>query len=188
MRRFVLSLVVVLAACSGAEQTTTVPPQTTATTVAAGTSSTAGGETMELTSPAFEHEGAIPTRFTCDGDNVSPELDISGIPDGTVSLALIMADPDAPSGTWDHWVAYDIAPTAMIPEDVGTLGTAGVGTSGKTDYGGPCPPSGTHRYYFTVLALDAELGLPAGATKAQVQAAAEGHVIAEAALMGTYTR
>jgi Raf kinase inhibitor-like YbhB/YbcL family protein len=143
---------------------------------------------MELTSPAFEHEAAIPARFTCDGEDVSPELAITGIPAGTVSLALIMDDPDAPSGTWDHWVAFDITPTSTIPENVGPLGTAGSNTSKRTDYGGPCPPGGTHRYFFTLLALDDELGLPEGSTKADVLAAAEGHVLGEAILMGTYSR
>lgn len=143
---------------------------------------------MELSSPAFDHEGPIPARFTCDGDDVSPALEITGMPEDTVALALIVDDPDAPRGTWDHWVAYDIAPSEAIAEDVGPLGTAGVGTSGNTGYSGPCPPSGTHRYFFTVLALDGELGLPAGASKAELRAAAAGHVLAEAVLMGTYTR
>jgi Raf kinase inhibitor-like YbhB/YbcL family protein len=178
-----------LAACSGADQTTTITvPATTTTTTAPTTGAAAEGTTMQLSSPAFEHEGAIPARFTCDGDDVSPALEIADIPAGTVAMALIVDDPDAPRGTWDHWVAYDIAPAPTIPEDVGPIGTAGVGTGGNTDYSGPCPPSGMHRYYFTVLALDQELGLPRGATKADVQAAAAGHVLAEAVLMGTYTR
>ena len=142
---------------------------------------------MELTSPAFDHEAAIPARFTCDGDNVSPELRISGVPEDAAALVLIMNDPDAPVGTWDHWVAYDFAPTGMIPEDVGELGTQGLNSWKQTGYGGPCPPSGTHRYFFTVLALDAPLGLAEGADKTDVLAASEGHVLAEAVLMGTFT-
>ncbi len=142
---------------------------------------------MELTSPAFDHEAAIPARFTCDGDNVSPELRISGVPEDAAALVLIMDDPDAPVGTWDHWVAYDFAPTGMIPEDVGELGTQGLNSWKQTGYGGPCPPSGTHRYFFTVLALDAPLGLAEGADKTDVLAASEGHVLAEAVLMGTFT-
>lgn len=143
---------------------------------------------MELTSPAFEHEAAIPVRYTCDGDNVSPELRISAVPEDAVALALIMDDPDAPVGTWDHWVAYDLARTETIPEDVGDLGTAGLNSWKQTGYGGPCPPSGTHRYFFRVVALDAPLGLAAGADKSEVLAASDGHVLAEAILMGTFAR
>jgi Raf kinase inhibitor-like YbhB/YbcL family protein len=103
-----------------------------------------------------------------------------------VTLVLVVDDPDAPSGTWDHWVAYDIEPAPDIPPDVGDLGTAGVNTSGSTGYGGPCPPSGTHRYVHQVYALDTTLGLAEGATKGEVFAAMEGHVLAEATLTGLY--
>lgn len=143
---------------------------------------------MELTSPAFDHQASIPARFTCDGDDVSPAVTISSVPDEAVSLALIVDDPDAPGGTWDHWVAFDIAPTTSIPENVGAIGTDGSNSWGRRGYGGPCPPSGTHRYFFTVLALDSELGLAEGATKGEVRAASDGHVLAEATLMGTYAR
>jgi len=142
---------------------------------------------MEVTSPAFEHEAAIPLRYTCGGDDVSPELSIAAIPEDAVAMVLIMDDPDAPVGTWDHWVAYDFAPTGLIPEDVGNLGTAGLNSWKQVGYGGPCPPSGTHRYFFRILALDAPLGLAEGADKAEVLAAAEGHVLSDAALMGTFT-
>jgi len=143
---------------------------------------------MEITSPSFAHEGAIPARFTCDGEDVSPQIDIAHIPEGTEALVLIMDDPDAPYGTWDHWIAYDIEPTDVITEDVGSLGTDGVNSWKRPGYGGPCPPSGTHRYFFKVLALDASLGLTGGADKTTVLAAAGGHVLAEATLMGTYAR
>jgi Raf kinase inhibitor-like YbhB/YbcL family protein len=156
--------------------------------VSSTTDATSEGAAMNLTSPAFVQEASIPARFTCDGDDVSPELVISAVPADTVSMVLIMDDPDAPGETWDHWVAYDVSPTTSIPEDVGPIGTAGANSWQRTGYGGPCPPSGTHRYFFTVLALDSELGLPEGAGKAEVLAAAEGHVIAEAVLMGTYSR
>jgi Raf kinase inhibitor-like YbhB/YbcL family protein len=146
------------------------------------------GGTMELTSPSFEPGGAIPGIFTCDGDDVSPELDISGIPTGTITLVLVMDDPDAPGGTWDHWVVYDVPPRSTIPEDVESPGVGGNNSWNRTGYGGPCPPSGTHRYFFRILALDEMLGLPAGADKATVLAAAQGHVLAEATLMGTYAR
>jgi Raf kinase inhibitor-like YbhB/YbcL family protein len=149
---------------------------------------TTEGAAMKLTSPAFEHEAAIPIRHTCDGDNVSPELRIAEIPDGALALVLVMDDPDATVGTWDHWVAYDVAPTGTIPEGVGDLGTAGLNSWKQTGYGGPCPPSGTHRYFFRILALDALLGLDEGANKTEALAAAEGHVLAEAVLMGTFAR
>ncbi len=143
---------------------------------------------MRLTSPAFEHEGDIPVRYTCDGDDVSPALNIDDTPTDTVSMALLMDDPDAPAGTWDHWVVYDISPTAEIPEGVGSLGTAGNNSWGRSGYGGPCPPSGTHRYVFTLYALDARLDLSTGADKAAVLDALADHVLAEAVLMGRYRR
>lgn len=143
---------------------------------------------MELTSPAFDRDGAIPVRYTCDGDDVSPELRIAAIPEGTAALALIMDDPDAPGGTWDHWIAFDFAPTDAIPENVGELGTGGLNSWEQIGYGGPCPPSGTHRYIFKVLALDTALGLEEGTDKAGLFAASDGHVLAEAVLMGTFSR
>lgn len=142
---------------------------------------------MRLTSSAFEHEGDIPSRYTCDGADVSPPLTLGDIPPGTVSLALVMDDPDAPA-TWDHWLAYDVAPTTEISEDVATLGTPGTNSWGRTGYGGPCPPSGTHRYVFTLYALDVLLGLQPGADKATLLAALSDHVRAEAVLLGHYRR
>ena len=144
---------------------------------------------MRLTSSAFDHEGVIPARYTCDGADVSPALTLAEIPAGAVSLVLIMDDPDAPAGTWDHWIAYDIpSTTSEIPQAVGSLGTAGRNSFGRTGYGGPCPPGGTHRYFFTVYAIDTNLGLAPGASKAQVLEAISGHVLAEATLMGRYGR
>jgi Raf kinase inhibitor-like YbhB/YbcL family protein len=143
---------------------------------------------MHLASAAFEHEGFIPRRYTCAGDDASPPLALRDIPAEAVSLALIMDDPDAPAGTWDHWVAYDIPPTAAIPEAAASLGTPGTNSWGDTGYRGPCPPSGTHRYYITVYALDTHLGLEAGADKAAVRAAMAGHVLAEAGLMCRFRR
>jgi Raf kinase inhibitor-like YbhB/YbcL family protein len=143
---------------------------------------------MELTSPDFPSEGPIPARFACDGVDESPGLNLTGIPDGTVSLALVMDDPDASVGTFDHWVAFNIGPTEEIPANVGALGTGGVNSWNRLGYGGPCPPSGTHRYFFRILALDTELDLEEGATKDDVLEAASGHVIGEATLMGTYAR
>jgi Raf kinase inhibitor-like YbhB/YbcL family protein len=144
-------------------------------------------DTMELTS-VFEDQEPIPTRYSCDGEGISPPVQIAGIPEGTVTLALIMDDPDAPAGTFDHWVAFDIPPTGEIPEDVGDLGTAGRNSGRRLGYTPPCPPSGTHRYVFRVYALDTELGRPEGATKGEVLAAAEGHVVGQGTLIGTYSR
>lgn len=143
--------------------------------------------TMDVTSD-FDHEQPIPTQYTCDGENISPPLTLSEPPEGTRTLALIMDDPDAPSGIFVHWVAYDIAPTTEIPEDVSDLGTSGTNSSGSLGYTGPCPPSGIHRYFFRVFALDTELGLDEGASREQVLDAIEGHVLAQGTLMGTYQR
>ena len=143
---------------------------------------------MRLTSTAFEDEGDIPARYTCDGDDISPALAVEDLPPETASLVLVMDDPDAPVGTWDHWVEYDIEPRTEIPEAVGELGTPGVNSWDRTGYGGPCPPSGTHRYFFAVYALDAKLGWEPGANKASVLGAIHGHVLAEATLMGLYSR
>ena len=143
---------------------------------------------MRLTSPAFADGETIPVRFTCDGSDVSPALEIADLPEGTACLALIVDDPDAPVGTWDHWVAYDIPAATAIPEGVKALGTAGRNSWGETRYGGPCPPVGGHRYFFRVYALRAPLGLPPGASKKQVLEAMKGRVLAEASLMGRYTR
>jgi Raf kinase inhibitor-like YbhB/YbcL family protein len=164
--------------------TTTVPPLVTTTegTIVPNTE----GAAMDLTSPAFDHEAAIPARYSCDGEDVSPELRIAAVPRNAATLVLIMDDPDAPVGTWDHWVAYDFEPRGTIPEDVGDLGTAGLNSWKQTGYGGPCPPAGTHRYFFRILALDAPLGLDEGADKEAVLVASEGHVLAEAVLMGTF--
>ncbi|MFP3881746.1 MAG: YbhB/YbcL family Raf kinase inhibitor-like protein [Actinomycetota bacterium] len=143
---------------------------------------------MKLTSTAFEHEGVIPERYTCDGSDVSPPLTVEKAPEGAVTLALIMDDPDAPAGVWDHWIVYDIPPGTPIPEAVESLGTPGRNSWGRTDYGGPCPPSGTHRYFFSVFALETSLGLAAGADKSEVLDAISGHVLANATLMGHYSR
>jgi Raf kinase inhibitor-like YbhB/YbcL family protein len=150
---------------------------------------------LEITSSAFSEGGSIPAQYTCDGKDVSPPLSWSGIPAGTKSLALICDDPDAPSGVWVHWVAYNIpASTSELPEAVPARDEiAGGGLQGKNDfrktgYGGPCPPGGTHRYVFTVYALDSDVTLAAGATKAQLLAAVRGHVLAEGKLTGKYSR
>jgi Raf kinase inhibitor-like YbhB/YbcL family protein len=146
------------------------------------------GSGMNVRSSAFDDGATVPVRYTCDGTDVSPPLHITGVPADAVSLVLIMDDPDAPRGTWDHWVAYDIPVTEDIPEAVGELGTGGQNSWGRSGYGGPCPPSGTHRYIFAVYALDTMLGLDPGADKGAVLDALEGRVLAQATLTGRYGR
>jgi len=150
---------------------------------------------LVLKSAAFSEGGWIPEKYTCDGDNVSPPLEWSGLPAGTTSLALICDDPDAPMGTWVHWVVFNIPPeTDGLPENVPPErelkqgGLQGINDFRKIGYGGPCPPGGTHRYFFKLYALDCRLDLPAGITKAQLMAAMEGHILDQAVLMGRYSR
>jgi len=150
---------------------------------------------LVLKSAAFSEGGWIPEKYTCDGDNVSPPLEWSGLPAGTTSLALICDDPDAPMGTWVHWVVFNIPPeTDGLPENVPPErelkqgGLQGINDFRKIGYGGPCPLGGTHRYFFKLYALDCRLDLPAGITKAQLMAAMEGHILDQAVLMGRYSR
>lgn len=142
---------------------------------------------MKLTSPDFKNNELIPRKFTCDGDDINPTLIIEDIPAGTKSLALIIDDPDAPRGTWVHWVVFDIPVVSRIEED-SIPGTQGVNDFGKKDYGGPCPPSGTHRYFFKVYALDKELGLSGRVTKTALENAMKGHILEKAELIGLYKR
>lgn len=144
---------------------------------------------MKLTSSAFENEGNIPSEFTCDGADTSPPLTISEVPENTKTLVLVCDDPDAPAGTWDHWVVFNIPlDTAEISKGTEPSGTAGKNSWGKTGYGGPCPPSGTHRYFFKLYALDAELDLAEGSGKKDLENAMQGHVIGQAQLMGKYQK
>ena len=208
MRRLgLLVFLFFLAACGGGEDaadtalpsttrpdpSTTIAPATTSTaapaaTTAPTTTTAPAGLEMTLTSTVFDHEGLIPVLYSCDGSDISPPLALAGVLETAVSLALVMDDPDAPVGVWDHWVVYDIAIGAAISEEVADLGTPGQNSWGRTGYGGPCPPGGIHRYIFTVYALDSELGLESGATKEQVLAAISDHVLAEATLLGNYGR
>ncbi len=151
--------------------------------------------TIQLTSSAFAEGGMIPERYTCDGRNVSPDLTWAGIPGETRTLALICDDPDAPVGTWVHWVLFNIPAkqTGLPAEVVSKAELAGGAKHGINDfqrlgYGGPCPPGGTHRYFFKLYALDIELDLDSGATKARLEEAMQGHILAEGQLMGKYTR
>ncbi len=150
---------------------------------------------MEIKSSAFGSGEMIPAKYTCDGADFSPPLEWLKTPAGTKSLALICDDPDAPMGTWVHWVIFDIPQTAtMLAEgitrekDLPGGGTQGINDFRKIGYGGPCPPGGTHRYFSKLYALDAMLGLKPGITKDQLLTAMRGHILAEAQLMGTYRR
>ncbi len=150
---------------------------------------------ITITSTAFTEGSMIPRDYTCDGEDISPPLTWSGVPDGTKSLALICDDPDAPMGTWVHWVLFNIPahimelPTKIPPEKIIQNGAKhGMNDFRKLGYGGPCPPGGTHRYYFKLYALDTEINLEAGITKAQLLKTMEGHILAEGQLMGKYTR
>jgi Raf kinase inhibitor-like YbhB/YbcL family protein len=145
--------------------------------------------TMIIRSPAFNHEETIPSKYTCEGDDVSPPLAFDTVPQGTVSLVLIMDDPDAPNGTWDHWVRFNIPVSeTRIGEEVELLGMGGKNSWGSTGYGGPCPPSGEHRYLFKLYALDTMLTLSEGTSKEEVLVAMQGHVLESATLMGRYKK
>ncbi len=150
---------------------------------------------ITITSSAFKEGGMIPSRYSCDGEDISPPLAWTGVPDGTKTLALICDDPDAPVGTWVHWVLFDLPadtrelPANVPPDKVLESGAKhGVNDFRRFGYGGPCPPGGTHRYYFKLYALDTEIDLGPGITKAQLLNAMEGHILARGELMGTYNR
>lgn len=146
-----------------------------------------GGIAMKLTSPAFEHNQLMPRKFTCDGEDISPALEIRDVPPQAQSLALIVDDPDAPMGTWVHWVAYDIPVVSRIEEN-SIPGKQGNNNFGRKDYGGPCPPSGTHRYFFKLYALDKKLEAGEGLDKQGLEKAMQGHILGNAELMGLYKR
>ena len=174
-----------LVSCNSASKgSTSTQPQTTPVP-----------KTMKLESSAFTANGMIPSQYTCDGQDMSPSLSWDAPPTGTQSLALIVDDPDAPGRTFVHWVLYDLPPEIhQLPKGVAAEPTlSGGGTNGKNDfgnlgYGGPCPPTGIHRYFFKLYALDRELDLKPGATKAQLEAAMSGHILAAAELIGRYSR
>jgi Raf kinase inhibitor-like YbhB/YbcL family protein len=173
------------------------PPSaaTAAATAAAGGEATVAPSPssgpLGVSSPAFKDGAAIPGRFTCDGDGISPEIDWSGAPAGAKALALTVIDPDA--GGFVHWLVYDIppAPSGSLAENVGTSAGAppqGANGRGKAGYTGPCPPSGTHHYVFTLYALDRTVGLTGTPSRAEIEAAMKGHELAKAVLTGTYKR
>jgi len=154
---------------------------------------------LKITSPAFADNAAIPAKYTCEGEDVSPPLEWSGDPEGTKSLVLIVDDPDAPDPaaprmTWVHWVLYNLPPVAPALVEGAATGALPDGTEDgindwkRAGYGGPCPPIGRHRYFFKLYALDAVLSGLNAPTKAKVEAAMQGHVLAEAQLVGTYEK
>ncbi len=145
---------------------------------------------LQITSSAFQNNGNIPRQYTCDGTDINPPLMIANCPQGTKSIALICDDPDAPVGTWVHWVIWNIDPGVKeIKENTVPQGAVqGINDFRKHSYGGPCPPSGTHRYFFKVYALDMMLNISPNSTKADLEMAMKGHVLAEGQLVGLYKR
>ncbi len=145
---------------------------------------------MQITSPVFGHNETIPRAYTCQGEDTNPPLEISGVPEGAQSLVLIMDDPDAPSRTWDHWVVFNIpvSGAALSIGEHSVPGTQGWNSFGRVEYGGPCPPSGTHRYFFKIYALDNRLSVRARARKQEVERAMQGHILDQAQLIGLYKK
>lgn len=146
------------------------------------------GSSISLTSSAFQAAGDIPARFTCNGANESPELKISGVPSEAKSLVLIVDDPDAPRGLFTHWIVWNIDPktTDIAGNTAPAGGVQGTNDFGKRNYDGPCPPSGTHRYFFRIFALDTKVDLRSTAHRPDLDAAMKGHVTAQGELMGRY--
>jgi Raf kinase inhibitor-like YbhB/YbcL family protein len=150
-----------------------------------------GSKGMKITSSAFMNNGAIPGKYSCQGEGPNPPLTFTGVPDSATALALVVDDPDAPNGTFDHWVVWNLASDqAEVPENWAPSGGAVVGANGagKSSWYPPCPPSGTHHYYFKLYALDRKLDLAAGSDKAALEQAMAGHVVAQTELVGTYTK
>lgn len=149
-----------------------------------------GIATLKVTSPAFAANGQIPKQYTCDGRDISPPLQIAAIPPGTRSLAIICDDPDAPAGTWVHWVVWNIDPSVREIKE-GSLpkgAIEGINDFGRRAYGGPCPPSGQHRYFFKVYALDTTLDIPLNSTKADLEKAMKEHILGQGEIVGLYRR
>lgn len=144
-------------------------------------------DTLTITSRAFEEGGPIPVSYTCDGEEINPPLTVRNIPHGTATLAIITEDPDTSKGTFDHWLVWDIPFMETIEENTNP-GISGTNGAGKTGYHGPCPPDGSHRYFFYVYALDVTLSLEAGANKHQLKEAMKNHILAEGTLMGRYEK
>jgi Raf kinase inhibitor-like YbhB/YbcL family protein len=143
---------------------------------------------LDVRSDAFQENASIPQRYTADGENIAPPIAIADLPEDTASLAVIVDDPDAPGGTFVHWVEFNIPPIRHIPEGARGIGVEGVNSWDAAGYRGPAPPSGTHRYVFKVYACDQQLPLPKGADKEDVMEAMDGHVLAWGEVVGTYSR
>ena len=145
-------------------------------------------ENLDITGPAFRDGEKIPKKYTCQGDNINPEINIKGIPAGTKSIVIIMDDPDAPVGTFDHWISWNINPAQSTITENSEPGIKGKNGFGNLGYGGPCPPSGTHRYFFRIYALDSELDLPEGSNRKDLELSMQEHIIAQGHTMGTYQK
>ncbi len=141
---------------------------------------------MKLTSPDFQNNKKIPIRFTGDGEDINPNLIIEEIPQNTKSLVLIVDDPDAPAGIWNHWIVFNISPNLKIIKENYIPGMQGRNSWSRIGYGGPKPPSGTHRYFFRIFALDVSLNLKEGSTRKELEEAMEGHILEKAELIGLY--
>ncbi len=174
---FIFLLAFLGAACTQTEEPILLEPSLTT-------------HTMNLSSNAFTNNGTVPVAYTCDGQNVNPPLQISGTPETAKSLVLIVDDPDAPRGTWVHWTVWNIDPkTTEIPANSVPAGSVqGLTDFGNNKWGGPCPPSGTHRYFFKIYALDVTLDLPVSAKKIDLESAMQGHVLDKAELIGLFQR
>lgn len=142
---------------------------------------------LKITSPAFENNSNIPKKYTCDGEDINPPLKLDGLPNETKSIVLIVDDPDAPMGTWDHWIVWNIPPGKEIAENT-VPGVEGMNDFQRQSYGGPCPPSGTHRYFFKVYALKEKLDLDVNSKKSDVEKEMEGKIVAKGELIGLYSR
>ena len=142
---------------------------------------------LKITCPSFKEDNYIPSKYTCDGDDINPQLIIKNLPEDVEVLALIVDDPDAPGKTWVHWVVWNIKPCETIEEN-SVPGVEGINDFQKHSYGGPCPPSGVHRYFFKVYALDVRLSMDNNSRKKDVEKAMEGHILAKGELIGLYER
>jgi Raf kinase inhibitor-like YbhB/YbcL family protein len=145
-------------------------------------------EKLTVKSPVFAHNTAIPKKYTCDGNGINPPLTIEGIPDQTKSLSLIMNDPDAPSGTFVHWIVWNIPPHGSKIGENMIPGVEGMNSAKRKGYASPCPPSGTHRYFFKVYALDTELSLAPNSSAGDLEIEMEGHILAKGEIIGLYRR
>jgi Raf kinase inhibitor-like YbhB/YbcL family protein len=143
---------------------------------------------MDVSSANFKNYQSIPAKYTCEGEDVNPALNIKDIPTNAKSLAMVMYDPDAPGKTFNHWVVWNIPPAETIPENASTLGVSGMNSAGLKGYKGPCPPSGTHHYHFKVFALDQMLSLQEGSSRLALERAMKGHTLAEGELVGLYQK